>query len=369
VASTLVSPVSGAFLGVGAFAVFVTTPNRRRQCLVLGIVLAATLGAIAIVFGAPGPQPYKISLAVGATLAAVALLLARPPVALRTAVVLAAVLCVLLLVVPNGLGSNIARLPLFVLPVLALGYAPRFSTHSRTALPILGLVAAVLPAGYLAVKQSVDDLRSASQPSASAGYYPSLIDAVDRVEPQLRSCRLEVLDGVTHAGSYLLLGHAMLARGWETQVDHDVNGVVLADDLDAGRYRRWLDDNAVCFVAVPADRSVVGPEADLLRRARPAFLAPAWHDQRWLLLRVERPTHLVESPVRVVSYSQAALTLDVPCACSFAVRVRYSRFLVAEASAGDGTVREDGSGWSRITVPRPGRYELQGSLLAGLPGG
>jgi hypothetical protein len=61
--------------------------------------------------------------------------------------------------------------------------------------------------------------------------------------------------------------------------------------------------------------------------------------------------------------------LDVPCACSFAVRVRYSRFLVADATGGNGTVRENASGWSTVTVPRPGRYELRGSLLAGLPGG
>jgi hypothetical protein len=367
--SALVSPVSGVFLGIGVFVLFVTIPDRRRQCLAVGIVLGATLAGLAAVFGAPGPQPFKVSLAISAVVAAVALLLARPPVALRTAIGLAAVLCLVLFVVPNGLGSNIARLPLFVLPVLALAYAPRFSAHSRTTLPVLALVAAVLPAGYLAVKQSVDDLRSAAQPSASADYYPSLTAALDRLEPELRTCRLEVLDGVTHAGSYLLLGHAMLARGWETQVDHDRNGVVLSDDLDADRYRRWLDDNAVCFVALPADPAVTGSEADLLRGDRPDFLVPAWQDDRWLLLRVEQPEHLVESPVRVVSSSQAELILDVPCACSFAVRVRYSRFLVADATGGNGTVRENASGWSTVTVPRPGRYELRGSLLAGLPGG
>ncbi|MDT4915600.1 MAG: hypothetical protein QOH89_300, partial [Pseudonocardiales bacterium] len=65
-----------------------------------------------------------------------------------------------------------------------------------------------------------------------------------------------------------------------------------------------------------------------------------------------------------------------PCACTLAVRVRWSRFLLAalqkRSAAGAGWVDatpfdrarlvDDGTGWTLLTADAPGVYVLRGSL-------
>ena len=62
--------------------------------------------------------------------------------------------------------------------------------------------------------------------------------------------------------------HVPLARGWERQVDRQRNALFYDDrPITAARYRRWLDDNAVRFVALadaPIDYSAAR-EAALVR--------------------------------------------------------------------------------------------------------
>ena len=78
----------------------------------------------------------------------------------------------------------------------------------------------------------------------------------------------------------------------------------------------------------------------------------------------------------MISYSQAAMTIDVPCTCTTNLRIRWSQYLTAELERPDaGTsdaptiqakLADDGSGWTTITTTAPGHYVLSGSLTGGL---
>ena len=70
------------------------------------------------------------------------------------------------------------------------------------------------------------------------------------------------------------------------------------------------------------------------------------------------------APERLVSMNQADMTVDVPCTCTFPVRVRYSKFLSAATESGDekAQIADDGYGWSVVTTPAAGRYVFNGSF-------
>ena len=59
---------------------------------------------------------------------------------------------------------------------------------------------------------------------------------------------------VDHWEARWVAPHVMLARGWERQLDRGRNGLFYekaAEPLNALTYRRWLDEQAVSYVALP----------------------------------------------------------------------------------------------------------------------
>ena len=49
-----------------------------------------------------------------------------------------------------------------------------------------------------------------------------------------------------------LAGHVALARGWERQLDEGRNGIFYDErPLTAARYRSWLTEQAISYVALP----------------------------------------------------------------------------------------------------------------------
>ncbi|MFI5075571.1 MAG: hypothetical protein ACHP7G_11270, partial [Actinomycetales bacterium] len=180
---------------------------------------------------------------------------------------------------------------------------------------------------------------------------------------------LEVVDDGTHTASYALLDHAMLARGYEYQEDNALNAVLADPQLDGVQYKVWLDNNAVCFVAIAAThRRQITPEYRLVSHRRPDYLGEVWQDKAWTLYRVADANPIVAAPVRVVGFSQSELRLRVPCACTFGVRVRKPENLRAAIvpAPGSGQVavpaelRPDGFGWTTMTTLQPGTYTLSG---------
>jgi hypothetical protein len=273
---------------------------------------------------------------------------------------------VLLWAVPNGMGSNFARFVWYCLPVAVMALS--FRSARLAAL-------AVLPVLVIGSVGTVTDLRNASQPVSSAVYYRTLAARLDRI-PDLREYRVEVVSHGAHAAYDALLEHAMLARGWETQEDNALNEALSEDPLDPVAYKVWLDNNAVGYVALPSASVDGSPEYTLVASGTATYLHQVWRDKEWRLFRVDNPTPIVARPGRVLDHTQKSMTIEVPCVCTIAVRLRWSKFLTAalqaRAAAGSPltdaqpTVRaelvDDGDGWTVLTTAEPGTYVLRGSL-------
>jgi hypothetical protein len=371
--SILASPVSGAFIVMGLSGTFLTTRTKAFRPIITYAVITAgiALVAVAVVFGAPGPEPFTNGLAFEVVLGLGCLWLASPADHVRTTILVSGLATVVLWAVPNGLGANFARFVLFCLPVAVAALSSRPARVAGLA------VAPLLIAGGVT---TVTDLHNAVRPVSSVSYYHALAARLDKV-PDLRNYRVEVVNHGAHAGYDALLDHAMLARGWETQEDTTLNKSLSQDPLDPVTYKVWLDNNAVGYVALPS-ASVGGfPEYTLVQNGSASYLHRIWSDDDWVLYRVSDPTPIVGRPASVLAHDQKSMIVQVPCTCTIAVRLRWSKFLAATLQEPDPSgpgwmdvttprvraqVADDGSGWTIVTTAKAGTYVLRGSLRGGL---
>jgi hypothetical protein len=169
-----------------------------------------------------------------------------------------------------------------------------------------------------------------------------------------------------HAAYDALLGHAMLARGWETQEDNALNPTLKnRKTLDATSYKIWLDNNSVGYVAFPRSKAEpTYPEYQLVAGGLP-YLHEVWRSDDWALYRVSAAVPIVTSPQSVVAYTQATLTIRSGCACAFTVRIHYSKYLKATpapGATGKAQVTADHYGFTTVQVSTPGDYVLHGSV-------
>lgn len=352
IVSTFCSPVCSAFLAFGLFAAFLVDQQIRRAAFTVCATCLVTLLLVAFVFGNPGTQPYSLLSALLCSMVSVVLLLGRPAPGVATACWLAAIAAPVLTLFDNGLGSNFNRLPWICLPVavLATGKARKWL-----------VVFAVLPALGFCLGATVKDLVHAHAPEASTSYYTSLINSLKKI-PNLANYRLEVVQTPqVHTEAYALADQVALARGYETQADRQ-NNAILFDKahLDATTFKIWLENNAVGWVALNKHAASNSPEYELVAGQRLPYLQVINSDAHWTLYRFRDATPIVAPPEQLVSVTQAALTLEVPCACRFPVRVRYSKFLEAKSGSASAQVSDDGTGWTVVVTSRPGRYVLSG---------
>jgi len=360
--SVLASPVSGAFLGLALAGAAIAPAmwRYRTTALVAGAGVCVPLIVLAAMFGTPGPEPFPPYLLAETGIALALMLILAPTPYLTITLVLSAVAALVVFAVPNGLGANFARLALFCLPAAAVAV-------SRRRLPtVVALVAPILALGGLT---SVSAVRSAAEAASHASYYAPLAAELDS-RPRLADHRLELV-AAGRAAYTALIGHAILARGWETQSFLALDAELASGSLDAARYRAWLDDNAVGLVAVDTSRDVTR-ESWLIKKGLP-YLHLVWRHAGWRLYEVERPTPIVTAPARLDAVTQAAMRVRVPCACRTLVRIRWSPFLQASPSLPAATpdevedafqaeLHEDRTGWTTLTTSRPGTYVLSGVL-------
>ena len=214
--------------------------------------------------------------------------------------------------IPSAVGGNVDRLgALLAGPVLACVLAPR---HPRLLLVLAPLFL------YWQVTAPLTDFASAaSDPAVNASYYTPLLGELRTLgvgygSSPTRPARIEVVPTVDHGEARWMAPHAMLARGWERQLDQQ-DGALFYDEastpLTPARYRAWLSEEAVSYVALPdapLDYSAKG-EARLLggiahdgRRARrrvdraPAYLREIWHSAHWRLFAVLGAAPLAQAP-------------------------------------------------------------------------
>jgi hypothetical protein len=354
--AVLFSPVSGAFVALGLAGALIVERGYQRVVLAAGLACGVCLVIIAATFGTPGPQGYSVISALITSGTLLAFLLAKPTANLRVVIIAAAVISPLLTLFPNGMGSNFPRLPWICLPAAIIATAT-----TRRAIAVL----AIAPAVICCAQATVADIVRSHQPTAHVAYYTSLANELDSL-PGLPNYRLEVVqDGSTHTAANVLLDHAALARGYETQEDNELNAVLLSKTtLNPVSYKVWLDNNAVGYVALSTQLKHASPESALVATEKLSYLTRVWVDSKWVLYQVQNADTIVAAPEQLISATQSQLTVRVPCACTFKVRVRYSRFLGASVHDTDtvAKIADDGSGWVLVTTPEPGMYVFQGTL-------
>jgi hypothetical protein len=352
------SPVASVFLLVAAAAWWCGTqpgpglaglrPGPAEPWWIAGGALLP-LAAARLLGAVSGPQPasaHQMLAAVAATGLTAALL---PPGlrVLRAGTGWTAVLLLATWLISDPLGSNSTRLVLiFAAPVLV--------AVARTRAPVT--VLAALAVGWLLPPVLVADFvpRDSAQASAHADV---LLRELGQRGPV---GRIEVVPEHSHEESLWVAREVPLARGWLRQLDTTRAGLFYDGSLDADGYLHWLRSAGVSYVALPTARLdwPTGGEAALLRRGVPG-LRKVWSDRWWQLFRVSAGG-VLHGNGALVSSDRSRLVVDVPVPGRVEVALWWSRWSSVEGPGG--CIRPGKhTGWTTLSVDRPGRYVLTSS--------
>jgi hypothetical protein len=405
----LASPVAGAFLALALLAWALAGPARAWP---LGLILAALVPVALLVLAFPegGSEPFVASAfypALGAVLVIAAVIFrvgcetgggstaAIFPAGRETAggspaataggarvLLIGALLYAAALLgaflIPTAVGGNADRLgALFAGPLAACVLYP------RRALLLLLLAPFLL---YWQVKAPIADYASAaSDPAVHASYYAPLLNELHAlgVGYSQRPARIEVVPTRNHWEARWVAPHVMLARGWERQLDQDRNALFYDESavpLTAARYRAWLSEEAVSYVALPdapLDYSGKG-EARVLRGGdrgpgdanggvglegagggggtAPSYLREIWHATHWRLFAVLDGRPLADAPAVLTSATSDSFTLAEPSPGNTTVRIRFTPYWAILAGAG--CVRRAPGGWTEVQARRAGAVHV-----------
>jgi hypothetical protein len=374
------SPVAGALLALAAFSQALAG-RSPRALLVLGAPVAGVLLALALLFPEGGYEPYPFLSFLATALVVLAFLLALPPGAraLRIGAAVYLLVCLLSLLVHTPMGSNIERYgallagPLLLCARLgsrgrALGAQRTRYLQQRERLTPAVVVALAMAAVWVAWGPVRETAAVAGEESTSAAYYAPVEGFLaGRGEAPVR---VEVPLTRSHWEAALLAPSVSLARGWEKQLDSRFDQVLLTPGLTAGRYERWLHEQAVAYVALPdtpLDPSSA-QEGRLIRRGLP-YLRQVFASRHWRIFAVGSPTPLAAGPGRLTMLGHDTFVLRAISAGSFLVRVHFSRYLTLER--GRGCIGRAPGGWTAVEVSAPGevvvaaRFSLARALGTG----
>jgi hypothetical protein len=364
VLTALASPVAGAFLAL-AFLAWALAGPARGWPLVLTAAALAPIALLTVAFPEGGTQPFVASAYfpdLVAVLLIAALTRSEPAPfatrALRIGTLLYAAALTGSYLIPTAVGGNVDRLgALAAGPVAACVLGGR----SRARLRVL-LVLAPFLFYWQATAPVTDYVSTLSNRSVNASYYAPLIGELHTlgVGYGARPVRIEVVATADHWEARYVAPHVMIARGWERQLDLDHNGLFYEESkpLTAQRYRTWLTQNAISYVALadaPLDYSAHA-EAGLVGGGRTGYLHEIWHSAHWRLFAVSDPTPLASPPGVLESVGSDSLTLYAPRAGAYTVKVRFTPYWAL--AGGDGCVAEAPAGWTEIRAHGRGRFHL-----------
>lgn len=362
-ASTLASPIAGLFLGLGAAAWFLgggrrhdpsrPATVRRRHALLVGGAAVVPAVVLTVAFPEGGVEPFVASSFWPAMLGLVLIVvfLPREERVVRYGILLYALATVASFVLDTPMGGNVTRLGTLIAgPILACllwQRSPRL------------LIALAVPLLYWQWTAPVRDwVRGHGDPSVHASYYRGVVGFLERdPDAAARRFRVEVPFTANHWESRWVGNRLPLARGWERQLDIKVNGLFYEGTLTAARYRRWLQENGVRYVALPdvdLDHSAQ-QEARLLRRGLP-YLTPVWRDAHWRVFRVRAPRPLATGAGTLTRMGTQALELRADRAGPILLRVRWTPYW--KVAGGAGCVSRAPGDWTRVDAHRAGPIRI-----------
>jgi hypothetical protein len=367
--------VAGAFLALAAIA---WAAVRGRGWFPVGLAAAALapIGLLGLIFPEGGTQPFAGSsfypALAGVLLIAVLIPSDRSEArsregrearrALRIGTLLYAVALTGAYVLATPVGGNADRLgALFAGPVTAcvLAGAPSRSParpRRRRGLLLVALAPFLL---YWQANAPIADFASAtSDPAVHASFYVPVVHELERlgIGYAARPARIEVVPTVDHWEARFLAAHIPIARGWERQLDTERDALFYegSASLTASRYRTWLLDNAVSYVALPdspLDYSAKS-EGALLRDAPPPYLHEIWRSAHWRLFAVLGARALSPPPTALTQLGEDSFTLRTPRAGTFTVRVRFTPYWAL--ASGHGCVLPAAGGWTLLRATSAG---------------
>jgi hypothetical protein len=346
VLAALTSPVAGLFLGVAGGALFLS--GRRRVGVTLGVSAMLPTIAVALAFGNVGRQSFAEGEALRGFLVclAVAGLCWRRPV-LRWAALLSAVLVAAAYLLPIPVGTTATRLPeLFAAPIIV----------AVTTVPVVAVITATASVVLLLPPVSITEVRERGDPALSAEFYAPLLE---QLATRGVTGPIEVVPTLRRGEAAAVAPVVPIARGWSRQVDTGRNPIFYNRTLNADTYRKWLDDNAISYVAIsngPYDWAA-SREASFVRGGLP-YLQAVWSNRTWTLYAVTDPQPVISPPGQVIARDPVSLTVSVPEPGKYVVRVRWSRYLTAS----NGCMQTAEKGWSTVVVEHPGTVKIEGSL-------
>jgi hypothetical protein len=346
VLAPLASPVAGLFLGVAGGALFLS--GKRRDGVTLAVSGLVPTIAVSLAFGNGGYQTFAAKQALLSLLVCLAVtgLCWRRPV-VRWGGLLSAGLVAAAYLLPTPVGTTAARLPeLFAAPIIV----------AVAAIPLAALIAATVSVVLLLPPVSITEVRERGDPALSPQFYTPLLN---QLTARRAAGPIEVVPTQRRGEAAFVAPVVAIAKGWSRQADTGRNAIFYDGTLNPDTYRKWLDDNAISYVAIsqgPYDWSAPD-EVSLVRHGLP-YLQPVWWNQRWTLYAVANPRPVISSPGKVVARDAASLTVSLPEPGAYAVRVRWSRYLTTS----NGCMQPTEDGWSMIVVEHPGTAEIEGSL-------
>jgi hypothetical protein len=372
----LASPVAGAFLALASLAWTLATVARAWPS-VLTVAALLPIALLTLAFPEGGSQPFVASsfypaLVMVLVIATLIFRVGRETAGSRYQAVVRVLLIGTLLyaigllgayLIPTAVGGNADRLgALFAGPVAACVLLPRRPRLLLVLAPLLF---------YWQVKAPLTDFASASSdPAVHASYYAPLLGElrVLGVGYSERPARIEVVPTRNHWEARFLALHVMLARGWERQLDQERNALFYDEakaPLTPARYRAWLLDGAISYVALPdapLDYSARA-EARLLRGTgggaggrAPAYLREIWRSAHWRLFAVLGARPLAEPPAVLTGLGSDSFTLAMSRAESTTVRVRFTPYWAL--TDGHGCVRRAAGGWTEVQAHSAGSLHV-----------
>jgi hypothetical protein len=362
-ASVWASPVAGVFLCVAAFALVAGArerPGDWRTALALGGPAVVGGLAMAILFPEGGSDHFTGTAfwpMLLVCLGAVALVDPTRRTALWAAAIYVAIL-VAAFAIPNSLGQNALRPGVVLGPALLVLFArPR---APRAAIAVIAV--ALLYLQWLPAVRAVEEARG--DPSTHKAFHAEVLRFLQtRARP---GERLEVPLTRNHWEATYLAQDYPLARGWHRQLDRKVNPLFYDDKhpLTAARYERWLDQNAVRWVALPAaplDFSAQA-ERDLLLEGQP-YLKQVHASADWRIWEVRDPEPPVSGAARLTAAGADGFDLEATKPGTVIVRQHGTPYWTV--ADGDGCVSEDrATGWTRVDVRRAGMVRVRARFSA-----